>query len=306
MNQIARTRDKSEICPCCGQSAQSDVAVCANCGARRVGPPLAPPDVRLPKLGPALVSLVIPVLVIASFLVLWLLGSDMKVLRAITVSVIGDSTLVTREWLRIDPRLLNYRIFAYDGYRLAFYMSAVLIPLSLFGVWLARRAKRLVKGNAFAYGGFRLARVSGAFSLVLFLFFSTVTVTSIPGAIERGREKRLAATSAQMYELQSTLQKYYREYGTYPQELADLNKFSRGPLPQSDYWERTFAYAPISVVASKGHAIGWSNYRLVSAGPDGKFGNEDDLTMIDGVIISAPADPDLRTGWPTGDKAPVK
>jgi hypothetical protein len=250
--------------------------------------------------------LLIPIVILTSFLVLWMLGNDMKVLRALIVSVIGDATLVTREWLRIDPKLLSYRIFAYDGYRLAFYMSAALIPLSLSGMWLARRAKRLVKANEFAYGGVRLARFSGAFSLVLFLAFSTITVTSIPGALERGREKRLAATSAQMYELQSTLQKYYREYGTYPQELADLNKFSRGPLPQADYWERAFTYAPISVVASKGHAIGWSNYRLVSAGPDGKFGNEDDLTMIDGVIISAPADPDLRTGWPAGGKAPVK
>lgn len=306
MNQIARTRDKSEICPCCGQHAHTGTAVCANCGARRVGPPLAPPDVRLPKLGPAFVSLLIPAIVIASFLVLWLLGNDMKVLRALIVSLIGDGTLVTREWLRIDPRLLSYRIFAYDGYRLAFYMSAVLIPLSLFGVWLARRAKRLARSDEFGYGGLRLARFSGAFSLVLFLLFSAIAVTSIPAALERGREKRLAATSAQMYELQSTLQKYYREYGTYPQELSDLNKYSRGPLPQADYWERTFAYAPISVVASKGHAIGWSNYRLVSAGPDGEFGNEDDLTMIDGVIISAPADPNLRTGWPAGGKAPVK
>jgi hypothetical protein len=227
----------------------------------------------------------------------------MKVMRSLIVSVIGDSTLVTREWLRIDPRLLTYRIFAYDGYRLAFYMSAVLIPLSLFGMWLARRAQRLGRTNAFSYGGQRLSRFSWVLSLILFVAFSTVTLTSIPGALERGREKRLAATAAQMYRLQETLQKYYREYGTYPQELADLNRFSREPLPDSDYWERSFGYAPVSVIASKGHAIGWSNYRLVSAGPDGKFGNEDDLTMIDGVIISAPADPDLRTGWPAGAKA---
>ncbi len=290
------------ICPCCGHAGETGLVVCATCGARRVGPPLAPPDVRLPRLGPSFVAITIPLLVIASFLVIWLLGNDMKVLRTLIVWAIGDGTMVTRDWLRIDPHLPNYRVFRYDGFRLAFYLSAGLIPLSLFGVWLAQRALRLVKSNEKAYGGRRLSRLSWALSLVLSISFTLALLAAIPGALERGREKRVAATGAQMYALQETMQQYYREYGTYPQELSDLNRFSRGPLPQTDYWERGFSYAPVSVIASKGHAIGWSNYRLVSAGPDGQFGNEDDLTMIDGVIISAPTDPDLRTGWPAGAK----
>ncbi|MEP7273629.1 MAG: type II secretion system protein GspG, partial [Acidobacteriota bacterium] len=252
----------------------------------------------MPRLGQSFVSITIPVIIIGTFLVVWLLGNDMKVLRALIVWAIGDATEVTRDWLRIDPRLVNYRIFAYDGYRLAFYLSAGLIPLSLFGLWHARRSLRLAKFDKNSFGGYRIARTSWALSLILFLAFSAAAVTSIPGALERSREKRVAATAAQMYQLQETLQKYYREYGTYPQELTDLNRFNRGPLPQSDYWERGFSYAPVSVIASKGHAIGWSNYRLVSAGPDGQFGNEDDLTMIDGVIISTPSDTDLRTGFP--------
>lgn len=300
MSEIVRSKDKSAICPCCGQFGEIGLVACTSCGARRVGPPLAPPDIRLPRLGPSFSAIAIPLIAIASFLVLWLLGHDMKVLRTLVVWAIGDGTQITREWLRIDSHLLNYRIFAYDGYRLAFYMSGALVPLSVFGMWLARRAQRLVRSSESGYGGRRVANLAWAMSAALFVSFSFAAVTSIPGALERGREKRMAATRAQMYQLQETLQKYYREYGTYPQELSDLGRFSREPLPQSDYWERSFGYAPVSVIASKGHAIGWSNYRLVSAGPDGKFGNEDDLTMIDGVIVSAPTDPDLRTGWPAG------
>src|ERR1044071_1378808 len=43
------------MCPCCGQGfeGESDGA-CASCGARRVGPPLAEPERRLPSYGHAL------------------------------------------------------------------------------------------------------------------------------------------------------------------------------------------------------------------------------------------------------------
>ncbi len=302
INKRAR-KSVTLVCPCCGHRGAAGLTTCVTCGAKRVGIPLAPPDIRLPRLGPSLTAIAIPLLVIASFIIVWLLSNDMKVLRVLLVSILGDSTQATREWLRIDPRLLNYRIFAYDGYRLAFYLSAGLIPLSILGVWLARRALRLLRADALRFGGLRIARVSWALSVVLLILFSTATVTSIPRAFERGRERRLAATRAQMYRLhEEALQRYFREYGTYPQDLADLSRVSRIPVPQTDYWERSFSYTPVSVIASKGNAFGFSNYKLVSAGPDGQFGTEVDLTMIDGLIISMPSDPDLRTGW----SAPAK
>jgi hypothetical protein len=34
-----------------------------------------------------------------------------------------------------------------------------------------------------------------------------------------------------------------------------------------------------------------SNYKLLSAGPDGRFGTEDDITMIDGVIVETQNEP---------------
>ncbi len=96
-----------------------------------------------------------------------------------------------------------------------------------------------------------------------------------------------------MYELHAqALQRYYKEYGNYPGELSDLSRVNAGGTQQSDYWERNFEYKPVSVVASKGSGISLSDYKLISAGPDGKFGTKDDIIMIDGVIVESPDEPD--------------
>lgn len=290
-------------CPCCGEMRPTEALECLQCGARQVGEPLAPPERQLPRLGPALGALSIPLLVIAAFLALWLFGNDMKVLRVIAVDLLGDSTSTTRSWLRIDPTLPFYRIIRYDAYRLAFYLSAGLVPLSALGWWMGRRARRLAETDAERFGGRRLASAATMLSISLFFTFSALSLSAIPEAIERGRERRLAATRAVMYELhENLLRKYYREYGTYPQELSDLSRVSREVVTGNDYWERALSYAPVSVIASKNGAHGFSNYKMVSAGPDGEFGTDDDITMIDGVIVSTPSEPNLETGW----SAPTK
>jgi hypothetical protein len=264
-----------------------------------VGEPLAPPDLLLPRLGPAFIALTCGVLVIVVFLLVWVLGNDMRVGRAFLVTLLGDGTKLTESLLRADPKLPYYRIFSYDAYRMAFFLSIGLIPLSFAGIWLARRAMRLVKNDPSRFGGASLAKTSFVLSAALFLTFSTVALTSIPAAIERGRARRLAATHARMYQLhRQALQKYYKEYGSYPQELSDLSRVSAESAPQVDYWERTFSYLPESVIASKGMAISFSNYKLVSAGADGKFGTEDDITMVDGVIVSGQSENDLPADLP--------
>ena len=285
------------ICPCCGGEREVAAMECRACGARQVGTPLLPPDVVLPKMGPALMALGCAILVVTVFLAAWIFGNDMKVGRVFLVTLLGEGTKLTRNLLQADPKLPYYRVFSYDAYRLAFLLSLALIPLSLMGIWLARRARRLATQWPERFGGGKLARVSLALSTVWLVVFSTVTVTSVPEAIERGRAKRRAATRAVMYQLhQQALQKYYQEYGSYPQELSDLARINAEASPRLDYWERSFSYLPVGVIASKGSAISFSNYKLVSAGADGKFGSPDDLTMIDGVIIEGPVEEDLPSG----------
>lgn len=286
-------------CPCCGSSREFKSSECSSCGARQIGPPLAPPDVLMPKLGPSFGGLACALLIILVFLSVWIFGNDMRVGRVFLVWAVGDGMEFTRSLLQVDPKLPYYRIFSYDAYRLAFFFSIGAIPVAILGMWLARRAVRLIRSDSNLFGGMKIARISFALSTCLFVIFSAVTISSIPGALERRRAKRIAATHALMYELHAqALQKYHREYGTYPQELADLSRVNADSAPQADYWQHNFAYRPVGVIASRGSAISLSNYKLVSAGPDGKFGTKDDITMIDGLIVDPQNEIDALEGLP--------
>jgi hypothetical protein len=281
------------ICPCCGESREISSSECASCGAKQVGPPLARPDVLMPKLGQSFAPLACGVMVIIAFLLIWALQEDVKVGRVLLVWTLGDGYELTKKLLEGDAHLPYYRIFTYNAYRLAFDFSIAAIPLSVAGIWLARRALRLIKSDSASFGGIRVARASYCLSIGLLVVFSAVSVSSIPRWIATRRAQRIAATHALMYELHARgLQRYYKEYGAYPGELTDLSRVSASGSPQSDYWELNFDYKPVGVIASKGSAISLSDYKLVSAGPDGRFGTEDDITMIDGVIVESQDDPD--------------
>lgn len=292
------------ICPCCGNSRRITATECDYCGAKQVGPALAPPDILMPKLGPAMAALACGVIVIIAYLLFWIFINDAKVGRALLVWALGDGFKFTHDLIAIDSHLPYYRIFAFDAYRLAFVYSIGAIPVSALGIWLARRATRMIRSDSSRFGGLRIAKASYVMSFCLLVIFSVVTVMSIPRAIERGRLKRMAATRALMYELHArALQKYHKEYGAYPHELADLSRVSEDSAPQSDYWEHNFEYKPVSVVASKGSAAPFSNYKLVSAGPDGVFGTKDDIIMVDGIIVDSESDQDPIEGFPTKKNA---
>jgi len=285
------------ICPCCGEEREESVergATCGHCGARQVGEPLTQPDQLLPKLGPALIAFGVAIAVLGIFLAAWVLGNDLRVGRVFLVTLLGDGWKTTRLMLAADPRLPYYRIIQYDATRLAFVLSAVLIPLSVLGIWLARRAERLAEATPHLFSGRRLAKASLALCGVWLASLTTVIAFSVPERVEGFRERRRAETRAVMYQLhQQALQKYYQEYGSYPQELPDLSRVNAESTPRADYWEQPFTYQPVGVIASNGASIIFSNYKLVSAGADGRFATEDDLVMIDGIILegSSKSDP---------------
>src|SRR5262245_4425725 len=286
----------SMICPCCGESREISSFECSHCGAKQVGPPLARPDVLMPKLGPSFAALACGVMVIIAFILAWVLIHDAKVGRVLLVWTLGDGYELTKKLLEADAKLPYYRIFAFDAYRLANIFSIGAIPFSLAGIWLARRALRLIKADSASFGGIRVARASYCLSISLLVAFSAASVSSIPRMIATGRAKRVAATRALMYELHAQgLQRYYKEYGRYPGELDKdhLSRVNAEEAPQSDYWGHNFEYRPVAVIASKGSGINLSDYKLISAGPDGRFGTEDDITMINGVIVESQNDPDM-------------
>src|SRR5262245_18665081 len=186
----------SMICPCCGEDREISSSECAFCGAKQVGPPLAPPDVLMPKLGPSFVALTCNVVTLIAFLLVWIFVNDAKVGRALLVWIFGDGYEITKSLLSADKHLPYYRIFAYDAYRLAFIFSLGAIPFSLAGIWLARRALRLIRSDSAGFGGSRIARTSYGLSISLLIIFSAVTVSSIPRTLAKMRAQRVAATRA--------------------------------------------------------------------------------------------------------------
>src|SRR5262245_19100486 len=284
------------ICPCCGQNREIKSLTCGACGARQVGQPLTPPDVLLPKFGLPLGALTCAILIIVAFLSYWIFANVMRVARALLVWVIDDSLDLKQTLLKGDPKLLSYRIFSFDAFKAAFYISFGAIPISMLGMWLASRAKRLADLTPARYGGFGLARNSFALTTCLFLGFSTVAISSIPDVLARGRARRIAATQAMMYEMHANaLQKYYQEYGIYPGEMTDLLKVNADASPRLDYWEHSLVYEPVGEIASNGSSYPFTNSKLISAGPDRKLHTADDIIMIDGLLVDQDPDHELLT-----------
>jgi hypothetical protein len=163
-------------------------------------------------------------------------------------------------------------------------------------VCLARRARRLTAADPARFGGRRMATASLALSALLFVAFSAAGLSAIPRALEFGRERHVAAVRAEFYRVHNeALARYYKKYGNYPQELADLRQFLKGAVPQNDYWGTPVSYVPTGLIASKDSASVFSNYQLVSAGPDGEFGTADDIRMVDGMIVGAADEAGLAT-----------
>lgn len=284
------THNQSHMtCPCCGREGAFKRGVCEaeGCGARRVGEPLAPPDVKLPGLGPAMAALTVALLVALGFFFAWLFSNDLRVGRAFVVWALGESNHFAQLLLKGDPDLPRYRLFSFDAYRLAALCSFGAVPLSLAGIWLARRARRLAATEPQRFGGRRLATAALGLSVLLCVAFSAAGLSSIPRAIEYSRARHVAGVRAEFYRIHNeALARYYKQYGNYPQELSDLRPFLKQAVPQTDYWGNPVNYVPTGLVASKDSASVFSNYQLTSAGPDGEFGTADDIRMVDGVIVS--------------------
>lgn len=294
----SNTESEEMICPCCGISNKSVNDECPNCHARAVGEPMVQPENKLPGLGPALTALIFALIILLGFVGTWLLSHDMKVARALLVMALGEGTKFSKTLLQLDPSLLQYRIFTFDAYQLAWLMSLGIVPLSIIGMWLARRAMKLSQLNPAQFGGKKIAATAFALSMLWFVLFSAAGISSIPRALQRGRAKHQAEVRAQFYRMHNeALKRYYAEFGTYPQELSDLRDFVPEIIPVTDYWGTAISYSPTALIASKNSAPGYSTYQLVSAGPDAMMGTADDIQMIDGVIVNATDEGDWFSGF---------
>ncbi len=64
---------------------------------------------------------------------------------------------------------------------------------------------------------------------------------------------------------------------SYPEALEELPPEIRGDLEFNDGWGNRFLYRRLRV----------DKYNIISAGPDGEFGNEDDIVLENGALYPA-------------------
>ena len=64
---------------------------------------------------------------------------------------------------------------------------------------------------------------------------------------------------------------------SYPEALEELPPEIRGDLEFNDGWGNRFLYRRLRV----------DKYNIISAGPDGEFGNEDDIILENGGLYDA-------------------
>lgn len=244
------------ICPSCGTEMAATSTFC-RCGARRVGPPPTEPVDGIPRLGYGITALT-------------LTGLVLVVQLAITIRniVIGD--------LRWPWQLLITTAS----------LALVTLPALLVAVALAWRGWRLAVDRPHAYGGRALARRSLALALALCVMNLTAIAGRIPDWLENARIKRQARTRVLMYKVNDMIARYREQYGAYPERLIDLQELDPSIGPILDTWHHPLVYTPMSAeIASRGLPVPFQKYELVSRGPDGILGTEDDIVMRDGLII---------------------
>jgi hypothetical protein len=76
--------------------------------------------------------------------------------------------------------------------------------------------------------------------------------------------------------LHTALTRYSAEQGAYPEKLGGALSSYMPRVPRRDPWGTGYRYS----------LQGSDDYRLESAGPDGKFGTSDDLLSESGSLIS--------------------
>jgi hypothetical protein len=245
------------LCPCCGNDI-ADTRQCS-CGARFVGEPLGGLSVRVQRLGPVMIAIVLFVAVVGSSLIItkWL--------------AFAGGLAIWQAWRAV--RLARRDPIGYGGYRAA---AATLI--------ISLAAGAVAVGYGIAYiprflDNRRERQISA----------TTANMYHILGILQEYRQKHggLPPDLQALNKLsdQSLPSDYWDKRFKYQSwalaaetpltgGAGRINIDRRGARSQAE--EQT----PLS-------GINFNNFELRSAGPDEKLGTDDDIIMRDGLVISA-------------------
>ena len=280
------------MCPCCGEGFEGESGeACASCGARRVGPPLAPPERLLPSYGHAFAVCAAAVVLLAAALsttVGSLLQFEEFALDAKTLLRAAETAAWRLKWTALPGGVL------------------LVVLCGRLCARMRREPSRFV-GHAHARAG--LAAMATA-TLALFVLIGV----TVPERLRMRELGKRAAENAVLYETDLALARYKKRFGTYPAALTDLRRLedpdgsvarllaviapgeykaetdlaslSAGRNAKSRRGRRVSALAARAAGSAdtSDAGIALTNYGLTLPGRDQVLGTADDLYIRDGRI----------------------
>jgi general secretion pathway protein G len=140
-------------------------------------------------------------------------------------------------------------------------------------------------GRPLRRGGFTLVEL-----LLVLVILATLAAIVLPKLVGRTEEAKIKATKTQISAIESALDLFEVDNGYFPetseglyplvvqpQDAENWKQYLKG-LPM-DAWKNEFTYERPGQYNPDG-------YDIVSAGPDGRFNTDDDITNVDDVITA--------------------
>lgn len=282
------------ICPCCGEKFEGELSDgCASCGARPVGPPLARPERELPGYGHALAVSAAGVVLLAVF----------------AFAVVA--ALLQRETFALGADIL-LRAAETAAWRLKWTALPLALLLSLVCYKLYARMRR----EPARFVGHAHARLGLALVFAVAVALAAFVGVTVPERLRVRELSRRAAENALLYETDIALDRYKRQFGTYPATISDLRRLEDADGSVARLLDVIAAgeYKPETDIASlatgrakarskrrgtvirarasnsddlPGGGIVLTNYEVTLPGRDLLLGTDDDLYIRDGLILDA-------------------
>lgn len=282
-------------CPCCGEKFEGELSDgCVACGARPVGPPLARPERELPGYGHALAVSAAGVLLLLAFLV----ALAAALLQRETFALGADNLLRAAETA-------------------AWRLKWTALPLALLLSFVCARLYARMRREPARFVGHAHARAGLALVFAVAVALATFVGVTVPERLRVRELARRAAENALLYETDIALDRYKREFGTYPATISDLRRLKDpdGSVARLLAVIAGGEYKPETDIASlaagrakarskrratmirarasnsddlPGDSIVLTNYEVTLPGRDLQLGTDDDLYIRDGLILDAP------------------
>ena len=293
-----------KICPCCGaKSANSESgtmrSACLSCGAYSVGEPLPRPEKELPSYARSLVLTVTGSLMVLLFLTQTIMALAETSARGAKSTIAAFSMIPTDLWAWVAA-----------GETAAWRLKWLMIPLSLFVVFVGRKFYRSIQQSPADYCGLRYARrgyIAAVTVPVLVLILIGVTV---PERLRHRRDGLEARDAAQARAYDRLFRQYRERFESFPAERNDLRRLPDpdGSIAALLKESGVAEYKPSAEVAAVpkqnpptlrgavirnaslstadeplSEGLSLTNYELRLPGIDKLLNTEDDLIIIDGV-----------------------